>query len=152
LSDRNLTEHYLSFSLNQLRRVPAADDPITHCFLALDTIGRLWEHQGPWRQEHSDLIARLFDSIQDATPRLMEAVSKWMAPDEAAFLMAVTAAFVAEPESHLRYDQQLHVGLLRSQLGAIVCRREIAARGNLMLWSFQMRRALVADPSNHVVQ
>ncbi|WP_337267880.1 hypothetical protein [Oryzifoliimicrobium ureilyticus] len=152
MSDQNLSEYYLSAALNQFRLIPCGDDPIMHAVVGLATISSLWEAPDEWRNTHSDLVLRLQENIEDATSRLTEALSKWLTPDYVTFSMATAVSFLTPGSSETKFDQLLHIGLIEAELKAILCRREISARGNVMLRNFQIHRAKDAAVDDHVIQ
>ncbi|WP_139198843.1 hypothetical protein [Xaviernesmea oryzae] len=105
-----------------------------------------------WRRDAAGVLPSICDNLQDAIPRLSQAVSRWLAPDFVAFSMATTAALLMGGEPFLRQDHLLQALLLRSELCAVTLRRSIAARGNLALYATQVRRAWAAEPANHPLQ
>ncbi|TBB25198.1 hypothetical protein ELH51_27340 [Rhizobium ruizarguesonis] len=144
----NLTEARCRFS-----RIAGGGDPLENAFCALEAV--LQAAAAEPKADIPELVEELDAVMLRVTPIIAEAAGKWIARELTNIGMTAAIALVmtGPADDPLRYDQQCYVALLRCDLGAAICRREIARRGDPLVRAVGVQRAWSAsDHNEHSLQ
>lgn len=122
-------EEHLVSALECLERVASGDDTLVSASRALSAVLAASVADEDLRGSFPIAASDVRAAVERATPTLARAISGEIPTEEVEFGMQALSALLSEVDDPDRPGQQLHVGLLSSQLNALHCRRELAKRG-----------------------
>ena len=143
----HLTEARYRFS-----RIAGGCDPIENAFGGLDAV--LQAAAAEPKADLPEQVEELGAIMLQVAPLIAEAAGEWVPRGLMNIGMTAAIALVTgTADDPLRYDQQCYVALLRCDLGAAICRREIARRGDPLVRAIGLQRAWFAsDHNEHSLQ
>jgi len=133
-------------------RACEGDCAIEHAVYGLDALLRASAYPTSIAAEFPRQASDLVDLLFVVTLKLSEAATRYVSRELIELAMAAASALVTNaPDDILRDDHRMYVALLRYELAAAVCRREIARRGDPFARSIAVRKAAAA-PHDHRLQ
>ncbi|KPH09106.1 hypothetical protein CO657_19835 [Rhizobium acidisoli] len=138
---------YLTEARCRFSRIAGGCDPIENAFGGLDAV--LQAAAAEPKADLPEQVEELGAIMLRVTPLIAEAAGEWVARELMNIGMTAAIALVTGPaDDPLRYDKQCYVALLRCDLGAAICRREIARRGDPLVRAIGVQRAWSASDNN----
>jgi hypothetical protein len=121
-------EEHLVSALECLKRVALGDDTLVSASRALSGVLAASVAHPHLQRSFPAATSELCATIGRAAPALARAISGEILTEEVEVGMQAFNALLSENDDPDRPRQQLHIGLLSSQLNALHCRRELAKR------------------------
>lgn len=143
-STEQAIEAHLSSALAEFWQVSTGATPALSAVRALDALANA-ALLGDLPLVSPLICAQLEEAIQRATPRLAETAARSFPADHTYLLMTAAAGLVSDRADHLTEPRLLYVALLRSELGAMLCRQQIAATGDPLVRNIAFNRASAAS-------
>lgn len=126
-------------------------DPLTSAAVGMTVIVQISQYDTAPFEAYPSSVDVIANSITEAFPKIVEAASRWIAPEQATIALGAAFGLLASThEDGLREARKLKAAEFAYKLSAAVCERESALIGDPLIRAITVARAWNEfDPKEH---